>query len=66
MLPQTGQRKLAATVLFTALAFIGGGGLVYLGKISGDNFVSVIWAAGAVVGAFLGANVMATRVEGGK
>jgi hypothetical protein len=57
MLPEVGQRKLAAVILFTALAFIGGGGLVYVGKISGDNLVSFVWAAGTVVAAYLGANV---------
>ena len=57
MLPETGKRKLAATILFTALAFTFGGGLVYMGKISGDEFVSAVWATSVVVSAFLGANV---------
>jgi len=66
MLPEVGKRKLVATLVFTAAAFVAGCGLVYTGKISGSEFVSVIWAASVVVGAFLGANVAATKFEGGK
>ena len=66
MLPENGKRKLAATILFTALSFVVAGGLVYIGKIQGSEFVSVVWSAGAVVGAFLGANVVATKIGGGK
>ena len=66
MLPEPGKRKLAATLVYTGLCFAAGSVLVYLGKISGNEFVSVVWASCTVVGAFLGANVVNAFTGRGK
>ena len=65
MLPDPGKRKIVAALVFTAAAFIGGGGLLWAGKISGAEFVTLIQYAGIVVVAFFGTNV-ASGVFGGK
>ena len=65
MLPEPGKRKLAATILYTVLCFAAGVGLVHTGKIQGDELVSIVWASGAVVGAFLGANILGAKFNGG-
>ncbi len=65
MLPDPGKRKIVASLVFTAAAFIGGGGLLWAGKISGAEFVTLVQYAGVVVATYLGANV-ASGVFGGK
>lgn len=57
MLPNHGKRKLAATLVYSVLAYGLGCWLVYVGKISGEEFVSLLRGAGAVVAVYLGANV---------
>jgi hypothetical protein len=53
-----GKRKYWATLSYTAAVFLICGGLVYVGKITGAEFVETIRAAGALVAVFLGANVV--------
>jgi hypothetical protein len=65
MLPNHGKRKLAATLVYSTLVIAIGSLLVYVGKISGQEFVSLLNAAGAVVAVYLGANV-ASGAFGGK
>ena len=60
-----GKRKLAATLVYSCLAFVIGSALVHMGTISGQEFVSLLHGAGAVVATYLGANV-ASGVFGGK